>query len=309
MLEPLRASANRRSAVVGVFDLKPLLTDFFELTLQQPYPVQLLAEGHLLYRSARWQPPADDTRQPMLEQPIKLDALNWTLQMQPGRTQIVRTMSWFNWLLITFGSLAALGVSGLIWLLAMRTWILQRAVARRTAALRRAMERLRQLAITDELTGLYNRRFFLERWNWEHDRATRYGRPLGCLMIDVDKFKRINDLLGHPTGDSLLKEVAKELRARLRHSDILARFGGDEFIVALPETTTDQASAVAEKLRTLAIEGPWTRHRQIGPVRLSVGLSHVHRDESAQQVIQKADANLYATRQAAQKQPEHAGTP
>ena len=302
MLEPLRAKANRRSAIVGVFDLAPLLTDFFELTLQQPYPVQVVAEDQqVLYRSARWQVSSDGRQPAVIDHPIHLDAVDWTLQMQPGTTQAVRTISWFTKLLMLFGVLGGLSAIGLIWVLAMRTWILQRAVARRTAALRRTSDRLRQLSITDELTGLYNRRFFLERWQWECDRAKRYRRPLGCLMIDVDKFKRINDMLGHIAGDLLLKEVAQNLRVQLRHSDILARFGGDEFIVALPETTQAQAESVAEKLRELSIQGLWSQHAQIGPVRLSVGLSHIRGDDTAQDVIQHADANLYASRQAAQQ--------
>ena len=128
-------------------------------------------------------------------------------------------------------------------------------------------------------------------------------------MIDVDKFKRINDMLGHIAGDLLLKEVAQNLRVQLRHSDILARFGGDEFIVALPETTQAQAESVAEKLRELSIQGLWRQHAQIGPVRLSVGLSHIRGDDTAQDVIQHADANLYASRQAAQQRTPAPASP
>ncbi len=301
MLEPHRSAANQRSAVVGVFDLAPLLADFFELTLQQPYPVRLLEGEQALYRSDRWENPVEGKRPTVIEQSLRLDAVNWTLEMQPGSTQTVKTISWLNVLLGTLSFAGGLAAIGIIWLLAMRTWILQRAVRRRTAALRRTTERLRQLAITDELTGLYNRRFFMERWQWECERAKRYERPLGCLMIDVDKFKRINDLLGHPTGDLVLKQVAQELKAQLRQSDFLARLGGDEFIVALPETSYAQAAAVAEKLRELAIHGPWTRQAQMGPVHLSVGLGYIQADDSAQEVMKKADADLYASRQAARK--------
>ena len=298
MLEPLKTLANRGNATMGVFDLTPLLIDFFELTLQQPYPVQLLEHDRVFYRSSRWLIPSAGRLPTLSTQSLHLDSIQWTLQMQPGTTKVVQTMSWLNVLLATFGLLAGLAAIGMIWLLVMRTWILQRAVSRRTAALRRTTERLRQLATTDELTGLYNRRFFLERWQWECDRAKRYARPLGCLMIDVDKFKRINDVLGHLAGDLILKQVAQELKANLRQPDFLARFGGDEFIIALPETSVEQAQAVAEKLRSLSIQGPGTIARQVGPVRLSVGLSHIGSDESAQQVIQQADANLYASRQA-----------
>ena len=300
MLEPLRAEANRTSAIVGVFDLTPLLADFFELTLQQPYPVQLLDGDRVLYRSSRWSSTtATRTSRPTLARPIMLETTEWTLQMQPGTTQAVQALSWVNVLLIAFSVLVGLSMIGVVWLLAMRTWILQHAVRRRTAALRRTTKRLRQLALTDELTGLYNRRFFLERWQWERDRAKRYGRPLGCLLIDVNGFKRVNDLLGHQMGDLVLKHVAQELKTQLRQSDVLARFGGDEFIIALPETTPAQAASVAEKLRKITLSGPWASDRHVGPVRLSVGLSHMTGEESAQQLIQDADANLYASRRAA----------
>lgn len=299
MLEPLHAPPTRISALVGVFHLTPMLTDFFELTPQRPYPVELLEHDHALYRSAAWQASTTGRRRAVIERTLKIDGIRWKLHMQPGTTQAARAMSAFHVLLISVSLLAGLAVSGLIWLLVMRTWILQRAVSRRTAALRRTTERLRQLALTDELTGLSNRRFFLERWQWEYDRARRYGRPLVCLMIDVNQFKRINDVLGHPAGDQLLTQVAQELKTNLRQSDILARFGGDEFIIALPETSYAQAAAVAEKLRGLAVHGPWMRDPRIGPVRLSVGLSYVQADDSAQQAIQRADANLYASRKAA----------
>ena len=243
MTQPLGASINRSALLVGVFDLGPLLTDFFELTLQQPYPVQLLEDRRTLYRSHLWQPVDGAKSRLVIERPVNLDAAHWVLQMQPGTTQAARAISSFHLLLTMLSLLAGLAAIGLIWILAMRTRILEGAVSRRTAALRRLTQRLRQLATTDELTGLHNRRFFLERWQWEYERAKRYGRPLGCLMIDVDKFKRVNDVLGHPIGDHLLKEVAAILIAHLRQSDVLARFGGDEFIVALPETSLEQAQS------------------------------------------------------------------
>jgi diguanylate cyclase (GGDEF)-like protein len=218
--------------------------------------------------------------------------------MQPGHTGAAKTISTFGVALLVLGMLAGLTLIGLIWLMAMRTWILQRAVVRRTAALRRTLTRVRQLAVTDELTGLFNRRYFLERWLWEYERARRYKRELSCLMIDVDGFKQVNDFLGHDSGDLALKHVAEELRRLLRQADILARFGGDEFIIALPETGHEQASAVAEKLRSVTIQGPWTDHPGVGAVRMSVGVGHLTDDVSSQQIIQMADKELYASRRA-----------
>lgn len=298
MLEPMRAKANRGIVLVGVFDLAPLLKDFFELSLQQPYPVQLLSGDAVLYRSTQWPASSPDKPLPILEHPIRLDAIQWTLQMRPGHTGAAKTISTFAIALIVLGALAGLTLIGLIWLMAMRTWILQRAVVRRTAALRRTLARVRQLAVTDELTGLYNRRYFLERWQWEYERARRYNRELSCLMIDVDGFKQVNDYLGHDAGDLALKRVAAELRRHLRQADILARFGGDEFIVALPETSFEQAAAVAEKLRSGTIQGTWTDHPNVGAVRMSVGVGHVHEDLSSGQILQQADKALYDSRRA-----------
>lgn len=295
MLEPLRSPSYRQSVILGVFDLKPFLEDFVSVNLSDSHPIQLLNGETLLYRSDEWQTATDNHHPILVQQTIAIDAARWTIQMQPGSTSVVQTLSWFNVLLIGLGVMAGLGITIVVWILAARTWILQRAVTRRTAALRRALERMRHMAITDELTGLYNRRFFLNRWEWECERAKRYHRPLACLMIDVNGFKPVNDRLGHAAGDVVLKQVAQELTMLLRHSDILARFGGDEFVVALPETSVGQASAVAEKLRQVMIEVPEGRTQGIPPISLSVGVSQLEQpDESPQHILEAADQSLYA---------------
>jgi diguanylate cyclase (GGDEF)-like protein len=214
--------------------------------------------------------------------------------MQPGSTPVVQTLSWLNALVVGVGVIAGAGITVIVWILAARTWILQRAVARRTAALRRATERLRELSIRDELTGLYNRRFFLERLEWECDRARRYQRPFACLMIDLNGFKQVNDKLGHQAGDFVLKRVAQELSLALRQSDILARFGGDEFAIALPETTAAQAEAVADKLRSVHIDAPDGAARGVPSVTLSVGMSRLSPDrDRASELLEEADRSLY----------------
>ena len=296
MLAPLRNPAYHYSAVTGVFDLKPLLEDFVSSRLLQHHPVQILEGETLLYRSSDWASPRRPDAHPIIvEEAIAVDATRWTLQMQPGSTRVAQALSWFNLLVIGLSIIAGGGLTIIVWILAIRTWILQRAVTRRTAALRRTSERLRQLATTDELTGLHNRRFFLNRWNWEHDRATRYQRPLACLMVDVNGFKQVNDALGHQVGDLVLKDVAKELRAALRQSDILARFGGDEFVIALPETSMAQAESVADKLRKVSIPVPNTSSRRVPPVSLSVGISRVEPStEDPLKTLQAADQSLYA---------------
>lgn len=117
------------------------------------------------------------------------------------------------------------------------------------AALRRSREELKHQAITDPLTGLYNRGYFNKMAAGEIDRALRHSHPLSIMMFDIDHFKRINDTYGHGSGDRVLKMVAATTAERFRASDILARYGGEEFIALLYETEASKAAEVAERLR------------------------------------------------------------
>ena len=296
MLEPLRR-AEPPAILLGVFDIKPLLEDFFTATLPLPFPARVFDGQTLLYRTPDWRLLEGRQLAIIVEKPLVLDAARWTLAMQPGRTQTARTLSWFAFAVSGLGLLAGVGITGIVWVLAARAWLLQRAVERRTAALRRALERVRQLATTDELTGLHNRRFFLKRLAWEYNRAKRYRRPLACLMVDINRFKRVNDQLGHPIGDLVLTRVAQELRTALRGSDILARFGGDEFIIALPETTQSQAESVAEKLRQRHIPVPEGSGVCLTEVMLSVGVSCLDSEEQPlENLLEAADRALYTSK-------------
>ena len=115
---------------------------------------------------------------------------------------------------------------------------------------KRAEEELRQLAIRDGLTGLYNHRFFVTQLIEEIYRSQRYSHPLSILMIDIDEFKKYNDTHGHLEGDKLLVKMARIFTARTRAIDFVARYGGEEFAIILPETTKAGACPVAEKLRS-----------------------------------------------------------
>ena len=106
-----------------------------------------------------------------------------------------------------------------------------------------------QLAVTDPLTGLYNRRFLLERFGEEIARTKRSGNALSCLILDIDYFKKINDAYGHDFGDIVLKGFAEELKSNLRGYDAVVRYGGEEFFVLLPGATIENAQNVAEKIR------------------------------------------------------------
>lgn len=139
-------------------------------------------------------------------------------------------------------------------------------------ALRAANRRLAEQASRDPLTRIYNRGYFTEVLEREMARVVRYGDVLSVLMIDLDGFKQINDQRGHAEGDALLCEVPRVLRAELRDGDVLARYGGDEFCILLPNTTTESALAVAERLRQ-AIEEKGFGADESAHVRLSVGVA------------------------------------
>jgi diguanylate cyclase (GGDEF)-like protein len=174
---------------------------------------------------------------------------------------------------------------------------LERAVELRTKELQELNQKLERLAVTDGLTGLYNHRRFQEGLAGELLRAQRTSRPISVLMIDVDLFKRVNDAMGHPAGDELLRQLALVLGEGLRVTDLLARYGGEEFAVLLPETSRSEALAVAERMRS-AVEArvnmgsPWTQK-----VTISIGVATFPEDgKSAEGVLGAADQALYAAK-------------
>ncbi len=157
----------------------------------------------------------------------------------------------------------------------------------------RLHEQLRDLAVTDTLTGLHNRRFFLERLDTELGRSRRSGRPFSVALADLDGFKAINDTYGHAAGDAALMRVAEVFRRSIREYDLAARFGGDEFILLLPETAAAQADMV---LRRLDGTGISVTPDGTGPaVTVSWGAATWPGDgESGDVLINIADARLYA---------------
>ena len=156
-------------------------------------------------------------------------------------------------------------------------------------------EEFKKLANTDPLTNLYNRRFFTEQAGKEYQRAKRYSLSTTLISIDIDHFKSINDQYGHPAGDQVLIEVAKQLHANLRQTDILARIGGEEFSILLPEISPQSAIAFAERIREeqskLTIIGDWQ-----GEITLSVSIgvsSFLASDETFDDLFSRADKALY----------------
>lgn len=156
---------------------------------------------------------------------------------------------------------------------------------------------LRRLATRDSLTGAMTRRFFSIETDREFDRLKRYGNPLSCIAIDIDHFKLVNDTYGHAAGDLVLKELATFCRQQLRTVDLFGRLGGEEFSIALPETTISQAMLVAEKLRT-GLESLDIRYNRAQiKITASFGVSTcIASDQDFKAALKRADAALYTAK-------------
>ena len=155
----------------------------------------------------------------------------------------------------------------------------------------------KELTNRDELTKLYNRRYFFERMEREVERAKRYNRKLSLLMVDIDHFKNYNDSYGHLHGDEVLRQLANTMEKSLRKVDIVARYGGEEFLVLLPETDKRSGHRVAEKLRK-AVEKHDFHHKvpSLGPgkVTVTIGISSFPSDtENSYDLLDIADKAMY----------------
>jgi diguanylate cyclase (GGDEF)-like protein len=177
-------------------------------------------------------------------------------------------------------------------------------VTRTNDELRRANDLLRQLAVRDGLTGLFNHRYLMEHLALEVARAERYKRPFGVVFIDLDQFRRVNDRFGHAVGDQVLITAAHLVQGEggtLRRSDFAARYGGDEFCIVLPETSVAGALVKAERIRESVEAAAWER---IVPglaeaVTVSVGVAHFpHSGANPRILLEAADSALVDARQA-----------
>jgi diguanylate cyclase (GGDEF)-like protein len=157
-------------------------------------------------------------------------------------------------------------------------------------------QKLQQQSITDGLTGIKTRRFFWEALTSEWKRASRSGRPFSVVLIDLDKFKEVNDTLGHLEGDLVLARVGRLLEQKCRQSNVVARYGGDEFIILMPETGVEQAEILAERLRLwIATDPMLAEHHITGS--FGVGSFPVH-GFSVEDIIRVADAGMYVSKHA-----------
>ncbi len=175
------------------------------------------------------------------------------------------------------------------------------------------LERLKLAGLTDHLTKVHNRRYFDARCHEEAAHARRHGQPLACMLLDIDRFKRINDTLGHLAGDEVLREVAHLIRLQLRGSDIVARYGGEEFVVLMPRTALDRAHEIAERMRAaVAAEALHPLPGESLTVTLSIGvavLAHPAEtdDAAVQQMLGSADAALYQAKESGRNRVMCAG--
>jgi len=158
-----------------------------------------------------------------------------------------------------------------------------------------ARERILNLAETDDLTGVWNKRYFRRQLPHEVERARTFGVPLSLLLFDIDDFKQINDSLGHVIGDVVLSELCGAVRESLRPTDALARFGGDEFALILPHTELGGAIAVAERVlaRVRALSIPTDEEATV-QCSISIGIAEFEReDATASDLVRRADERLY----------------
>jgi diguanylate cyclase (GGDEF)-like protein len=157
---------------------------------------------------------------------------------------------------------------------------------------RQAEARLRHLAITDSLTGLHNRRHMLRVVDHELARHRRSAKPMAIVMIDIDDFKSVNDSFGHECGDDVLVAVADRMRGAVRAQDQVARWGGEEFVLLLPETDLDGARDVAEKVRHAIADTPIAHGDDRISIRITAGVCAFKPDESLDRVLGRADRAL-----------------
>lgn len=181
------------------------------------------------------------------------------------------------------------------------------ARARNLLALRRSEQELRRLAMTDALTGAFNRRAFMAEAAAEVDRAGRYGHPLTLQMLDIDHFKKINDTYGHAAGDEALKMFTATVQGLLRASDRLGRLGGEEFALLLPETDREGAMLLAERLRQALSEIEVSSEGRSFSFTTSIGVAARRDDEGPEDTLKRADAALYEAKEGGRNRVVEAG--
>lgn len=173
---------------------------------------------------------------------------------------------------------------------------IRRALRQKNRSLEEALATIERLASHDELTGIYNRRFFLDALHHEQSRADRERRPFCLALLDIDLFKHVNDRHGHPAGDDVLRTFVERVQLEVRQADYFARYGGEEFALLLPDTELGSASAIVDRIRN-QIAAHAFPHVGKG-LTVSIGIAEYRTGEAAHEIIGRADRALYAAKDA-----------
>ena len=163
-----------------------------------------------------------------------------------------------------------------------------------------------EMSMTDALTGLLNRYGLQRSLQSELSESRRYARPLSCLLLDIDFFKTVNDNYGHAAGDAALMQTARVLTEAVRGSDVVCRYGGEEFLILAPDTNIEGAAALAEKIRVAVSSRVFGDGERVFKLTLSVGAAELRSDESGNDMIARADEALYQAKQAGRNRVEAA---
>src|ERR1700736_561533 len=204
----------------------------------------------------------------------------------PFATPIERLAAMLCYVL-TIGQCAFLGLYGSS---------LRRMLYKRSFELKAANKRIEELAELDELTGSFNRRCIMRMLDDEIARAQRINTPCSIALIDLDWFKRINDAYGHPTGDEVLRTFAITVFANIRSIDRFGRYGGEEFLLVLPDTENDDAIRMPDRLRAIIADLDWSAFSQGMQVTISAGVATLRPDETEDLFLARADSALYAAK-------------
>lgn len=176
---------------------------------------------------------------------------------------------------------------------------LRSQLSEKNRLLSESLERIKELALRDDLTGAYNRRFFMQLLSEENDSAKRTGQEFCVAILDLDHFKLINDRFGHLIGDAVLREFSQTVRSTMRSTDRFARYGGEEFVLLLPATTGAEVASIAvERIRVAVEQRDWSVIAPGLSVTFSAGIACIRPQESLEELLGRADQGLYEAKHA-----------
>ncbi len=169
--------------------------------------------------------------------------------------------------------------------------------ARLRKDVKKVQAKMAEMSTIDELTKLYNRRYFMEALGAEFERASRYGAEMALIMLDLDYFKKINDTYGHPAGDVVLSDIGKLLKKHVRRNDLACRYGGEEFVVILPNANKDGIYSAYERFREMVSKQPFEHGYKQFHMTVSIGIAFSNDSESADGLLIHADEALYQAKE------------